>query len=188
MLTVCMLGPDGVGKGTVIAELEKIYKVSYFHLSPSLGAVRSVGIEIPMHTRADYSPLVSYLKLFYYLIKYNILWIKNISLSSGKPELCIFDRYIDDMLVDPRRFLYGGSLRIARFVTSLIVSPEVYFVLVAPASEIYSRKPELSVREIEQQNAVYLTLIDDKKYHKIDASLSISNTVSQVTKVLDSYE
>ena len=187
MLTVCILGPDGVGKGSVIAKLEKIYKVSYFHLNPRLGAVRSVGVEMPMHTRVNYSPFLSYLKLFYYLFKYNILWLKNIRFSKGNPDLCIFDRYVDDLLVDPQRFLYGGSLRIARAVTSLIASPEVYFVLVAPASEIYSRKPELSVREIERQNTEYLKLIDDKRYHKIDASLSIDNTVAQIIKYLDSY-
>ncbi|MFK7780479.1 MAG: hypothetical protein QM490_05095, partial [Candidatus Gracilibacteria bacterium] len=120
-LTISFLGPDGSGKSTIIDTLlEKrlpFRRDDYFHLKPVI--TKKVSLQDEMvtdpHKHVPYSPPKSYIKLLYFLYQYNVGWLKNISNIKIKSSLIIFDRYFDDMLVDYKRYRYGGSLKVAKF-------------------------------------------------------------------------
>ena len=181
--SVCFLGPDGSGKSTIIEGLKNqnpFIKFNYFHLKPVKIKKSSVAVSNP-HGGTLYSPFVSYLKLIYLIFQYNINWILNIWPLKLTPTIIIFDRFFDDILADPRRYRYGGSLKVVKKARLLIPKPTLTFVLLAETDVIYSRKKEVTIEELQLQLNRYSNLCEDFKYKKID----VSNTVSQiVNKVL----
>jgi thymidylate kinase len=70
--------------------------------------------------------------------------------------LVIFDRYFNDLLVDPKRYRYGGPLWMARLLTPLTPTPDLLFVLDSPAEVILGRKQEVAPAEVQRQRRTYL--------------------------------
>ena len=197
-MTVSFLGPDGSGKSTIIDAVTSadipFTRNDYFHLKPlkkvSCGVSGAVSemVEDP-HKYPPYPALKSYGKLLFFIYQYNMGWIKNILPLEDKASLIIFDRYYDDLLVDNRRYRYGGSLAIARMVRAFIPQPDIYFVLVADPKIIYERKQEVAFEELKRQVAAYEALVDGKRYFKIDVDNTVDNISSQVIKIIgDFYE
>ena len=58
----------------------------------------------------------------------------------------IFDRYCDDIFVDPKRYRYGGSNLFARIIRFIIPKNNISFVLSANPQVILSRKKKLAVK------------------------------------------
>jgi thymidylate kinase len=67
----------------------------------------------------------------------------------------VFDRYYDDVRIDPTRYRYGGPQLLARLVRPLIPQPDVTLVLDAPEDIVLSRKAELTVEELARQRRLY---------------------------------
>lgn len=189
-LTISFLGPDGSGKSTIIDTiLEKrlpFRRDDYFHLKPVIAKKVSLSDEMVTdpHKYAPYSPLKSYIKLLYFIYQYNFGWIKNILKLKIKSSLVIFDRYFDDMLVDYKRYRYGGSLKIAKFIRYFISKPDLYFILIADPDVIYKRKQEVPFEELERQVKKYRELADGKRYFSIDVNRNPQEISKEIITIM----
>ena len=188
--TIAFLGSDGSGKSTVIdtlLESDKLNynKIEYFHLKPIVKSSSSgeTVVDDP-HAKPVYSAVKSYMKLLFFIYQYNKGWIKNINPLKSDNTLVIFDRYYDDLLVDYRRYRYGGSMAIAKFARKFIPKPELYFILVTDADIIYKRKQEVEFSELERQIEGYSSLADNKRYFLIDVNRTPSEIVKEIVNIM----
>lgn len=188
-MTVCFLGPDGSGKSTIIDGLLKadlpFAQHNYFHLKPfSQKDSAEKKVVTDPHKYKPYSVLKSYGKLLFFVYQYNKGWVSNILPLKSKSSLVIFDRYYDDILVDYKRYRYGGSRRLAKFIRYFIPKPEVYFVLITDANIIHKRKQEVSLEELERQINDYRSLVDGQRYISIDVSKAPKEIVSEISSII----
>lgn len=185
--SIAVLGPDGAGKSTVINKVMAIYlpfrRKDYFHLKPLYPKGISSTVEDP-HQFPPYSKLKSYIKLLYFIYQYNFGWIKNIVSLKIRSSLIIFDRYYDDLLVDNKRYRYGGNIAVAKVVKFLIPKPDLYFILTTDAKVIYERKQEVPFKELERQIEGYRALADGKKYFNIDVNRTPEEIVKEITQII----
>lgn len=192
-LVISFLGPDGSGKSTVIdglmsAEL-RFNDKSYFHLKP-LKPSKVNGVKIVVvdpHKYPPYSNWKSYLKLLFFIFQYNIGWVKNITPLKKKGNLVIFDRYYDDLLIDNRRYRYGGKIKIAQFISKFIPKPDIYFVLTANAKVIYARKQEVPFEELERQVLEYRLLGEGTKFNNINVDRLPKIIIEEVIAIINAH-
>jgi thymidylate kinase len=190
--TIAFLGSDGSGKSTIIDTLlasdELNYnKTEYFHLKPIIKKSSSETVVEDPHEKPVYSSLKSYTKLLFFIYQYNRGWMKNISPLKSKNTLVIFDRYYDDLLVDYRRYRYGGSMSIAKFARKFIPKPELYFILVTDAEIIFKRKQEVEFSELERQIKAYSALADNKRYFLIDVNRTPEEIVKEIVSIMKEH-
>jgi len=184
-ITISLLGPDGSGKSSIINELSErntfFRNRYYFHLKPRVFGDKGDGKPvIDPHAKPEHRGLNSYFKLFYFMSDYIFGYLFAIFPLKLKSSLIIFDRYYDDILVDPKRFRYGGSIRFAKFMQNFISKPDIYFILVADPDIIYARKKEVSFEELSRQIAKYKKLVDNKRYISIDVNRNIVDIVNDI--------
>jgi hypothetical protein len=76
----------------------------------------------------------------------------------------MFDRYFQDLLVDPLRYRYGGPTWFARLLNRFVPPPDLIFlVLDAEEEVILSRKREVPREELRRQRASYRQLTVDPR-------------------------
>ncbi len=156
----------------------------YFHLKPIKQDSQVVIVVEDPHAKPSYSKSKSYIKLLYFIYQYNSGWIKNILKLKIKSSLIIFDRYYDDLLVDNKRYRYGGSLPMAKFARFFIPKPDIYFILTADPKVIYERKQEVPFEELERQVEAYRSLANVKQYYNIDVDRTPQEIVKEITKIM----
>lgn len=179
---IAFLGPDGVGKSTVIANLETQLKeqlafpsVMVRHWRPNvLPPLRDLkkgqkNIETPNSVKPRRIPGRFYfLRASYYILDYLLGYYLKDLRSSALMKICIYDRHAIDMLVDPLR--YGlSSTKGLIWLIKLIPKPDIYFYLDAAAEVVYKRKKDLSLKEIEKLQSFY-----KEKCLKIDNVFSVN--------------
>jgi len=188
-LSISFLGPDGSGKSTIIKEVEHaqlFINNYYFHLKPiktKKSSAHNEMVEDP-HKYPPYSKSKSYIKLLYFIYQYNMGWLKNIFPLKIKSSLVIFDRYFDDLLVDNRRYRYGGSMMMAKLARIFIPKPDIYFILTTDPKVIYERKQEVPFEELERQVEAYNALADGKRYFQIDVNRSPEEITKEVVTIM----
>lgn len=100
----------------------------------------------------------------------------------AKQGLVVFDRHYVDLLVDPRRYRYGGRLRCAELVAGVIPRPDVFFVLDAPTETLRARKSEVSAAETDRQRLAYLHLAEQLGNAVVlDATRPPASSAAEVT-------
>ena len=124
------------------------------------------------------------MKLLYFVYQYNIGWLKNIMPLKIRSSLVIFDRYFDDMLVDTRRYRYGGSLALAKLARVFMPKPDIYFILTADPKVIYERKQEVPFEELERQVKAYEALVDGKRYFHIDVNRTPEEIAKEIVTIM----
>ena len=189
-LTIAVLGPDGSGKSTLIDEItcanlpfEEKY---YFHLKPIYSKEannENQRVDNP-HFYPLYSPLKSYLKLIYFLYQYNTGYRKNIVKLISRSSIIIFDRYYDDILADQKRYRYGGSIMIAKWIKRYIPKLDLYIILYAKPDVIFKRKKEVQYNELKRQLASYESLADGKKYFLVNAAKDPKEIAAEVIELI----
>ncbi|MGV6830167.1 MAG: hypothetical protein ACWA5P_01230 [bacterium] len=185
-ITISFLGPDGSGKSTIINGLKKqqlpYRKVAYFHLKPIHSKESSVTSD--PHAAKPYSLVVSIIKIIFFFFQYSWNWLKTIVPLKIRSTLIIFDRYYDDVIVDPKRFRLSGINMLSKIVKPLIPRPQLYFILYADADTIYERKKEIPLNELGHQLKIYKSFSKDKRYHLINVDRPVLDIVNEVYAIL----
>lgn len=179
--SIAFLGPDGSGKSTIIERLQAHRSINYFHLKPRISS-RGRPVRDP-HSLKPYGRVLSFMKIVYLVIQYNLLWFKNIYLSSSE-NLVVFDRYFDDIICDPLRYRYSGEYSIVKWMRLCIPRPDIYFVLIGDPEIIWSRKKEVELSELKKQLVRYEILGNEKEYVTIsvndDVEVSLQTVMSHL--------
>lgn len=187
---VCILGPDGSGKSSVlekvVPKLTNTTKViETMHLKPKFFfRARSsyVGPVTNPHAKPPRSMFTSSLKFFIWLLEG---LIDRHFHHRKSLTLRIYDRYYHDLLVDPRRYRYGGPMWLARLVGKIIPKPDLFILLDAPPEVLQSRKREVSMEETARQRKAYLDLVGGMKNGVVvDASKPLDEVVSDVNEII----
>ena len=167
-------GPDGAGKSSVIEALEPLVArrlllgVRRFHSRPFLIPRLSKVVPMPRERSEKilrerlYEPRIGVLKsavrllvtLADYVLGY---WVK-VRPRLCRGELVIFDRYMQDLLVDPR--LRGIALPqcVLDAAARLVPKGEVHVYVVVDAETLVQRKGELTLTEAQHQLDRYAAL------------------------------
>jgi thymidylate kinase len=159
---LCVLGVDGSGKSTVINGLlnclgSRVKEAEVIHLKPRFSHKdeENVTIVTDPHGMPPRSAIVSVMKLITWIFQYRI---KRVFHGHKNATLIIWDRYIYDVLVDPRRY----RVALPKWILDLIVysAPKIdaLVVLDVPAEVAYARKPEVALEDLYLIRQGYLDL------------------------------
>ncbi|PFR30841.1 hypothetical protein COK19_04050 [Bacillus cereus] len=194
-ISISFLGPDGCGKSTLISHIQKdlepiFRKVSYTHFRPKVLGKSSdkegKAVNNP-HALKPRSNLISYLKMVYFVFDYILGGIIKDKPSVVSSTLVIYDRYFHDILVDPKRYRFGGEIRVIETLSKIIPEPNLIFVLYAPANILQNRKREVSYNESKRQVNEYMKLAKDIEANIIDTNKGIQTTVGEVELSIINY-
>lgn len=165
-LVIGVLGPDGSGKTTVMNQVKAdmnhaFRRINQYHLFPVLEKGSSPNTN--PHGKKKRGVLTSILKLCYFIILYNIGWLRLVIPAKIRSTFVIFDRYYDDILIDPARYRNGTPEWMVRVVRIFIPQPKLWIVLDAPTDVIQKRKAEVSYEETERQRRAYISYAQKKR-------------------------
>ncbi len=164
-ILVAVMGPDGVGKSTVIAGLIESLGLGFwrrnklFHWRPqALFVKRDQTINPDPHGKPPRNALLSMAYLTAFFLDHWAGYIFKVRPALGRANFVIFDRYFHDVLVDPRRYRYGGPLWYATLLARMVPEPDVVILLDADEHAIAARKCEVPLLEIKSQLQKYRAL------------------------------
>lgn len=204
-----VVAPDGTGKTTFLNQLvedlcvlyvcdtERRFNIYHFRPSifPNLGAAgEKVGIMkqdknfTDPHRAAPAGYMSSFVRMCYYWLDYLIGVPFLLRKDSQYSFYTIFDRYIYDLLVDPKRSRIKLPYYIRKIFTRLVIHPKIVFVLQTTPETIYNRKQELSLEEISRQLHEYKKLSTDTRFVMLDASKSPREmSMEALDVIIDQY-
>jgi thymidylate kinase len=161
-LFITLMGPDGVGKSTLIKHLVEAVGCVFdrhrlFHWRPMLlWQQRAMGDATRPHSAPRHGCCLSVARIFAHLLDYWLGYWLVLRPLLARSGLVVFDRYFDDVLIDPKRYRYGGPLWLVRIVRHLIPEPDMVLILDAPDEMVLSRKQEIELAEIQRQRRLYV--------------------------------
>lgn len=152
-----LAGPDGTGKSSVVTWSKREFApqpVTYLWQRPGILPRRSpegTGDSTQPHATSTYGAIVSWMKLLYVFVDYQIGWLIRIRPYARGGGITMIDRGWWDMAVDPRRYRMKVPDRVIELLGRLIPAPDLIVVLHAPTDVILARKADLPAAEIERQ-------------------------------------
>ncbi|RUT29969.1 hypothetical protein EMQ25_11550 [Arsenicitalea aurantiaca] len=158
--TIVFLGPDGAGKSTLLSLIEveltkRGVEFSHYHFAPGyLKRYRPSGsltITTNPHEGRQYKPGLVFVKISLMLFEFNM----GVPRVKRRNDLVFFDRYIHDVLIDPRRYRLDRVRWWMRALLKLAPRPDIGVIITAPPAVIQARKQEVPPEETERQVAAY---------------------------------
>jgi len=108
------------------------------------------------HAESPRSALLSIVKLLYWLADCWYGYVFLIRPAREGSRLVLFDRYLDDILIDPRRYRLPQSVHwFARLAVLLAPRPDLCVLLDVPAEAVQQRKAEVTAEESHRQRLAY---------------------------------
>jgi len=189
---VAVLGPDGVGKSTVLRLVKEWFAreapfvdVTVRQWRPGLLPPLAAFLGKAGDGEGDQRPRrhkgnLQWLRLFYYFLDFLLgSWWKDREKLPGS-RLVVYDRCALDMEVDPYRFALS-SRRGARLLWTLTPRPETLILLFDTPERIARRKDDLREHEMAEQMETWLKLASEDKVQAIirvdDTPREIANRV-----------
>jgi len=143
------------------------------------------GIVTNPHAYKKYSVVLSIMKLIYLWSDYFIGHFTVIKWKKIFSTFVLFDRYFQDVLVDPKRFRYGGPLWLVILLGRLLPMPDALIFLNTSVAAIQKRKKEVSDEECDRQVKNYEKVAGKMKNAIIfDAAKPLNDVVFDVNKSL----
>lgn len=199
--------PDGTGKTTFIDGLNiklaemfvtDIEKMHVYHfrptILPNLGAVGEKATAGKVKQDTDFTnphrnppanPLSSFFRMTYYWLDYLLGGFICLRKDVQFDKFSIFDRYIYDFIVDPKRSRIHLPMWLRKLYTKLVYQPHFVFVLLCDAQTIYKRKQELTLEEIDRQLKVFNELAESgKRFVKLNAAQTPDAIVKDALRIL----
>lgn len=186
-LVIGVLGADGSGKSTLIEHLIDEVKPAfrghaYFHLRPTVLLRRSAAAAASAtapHDQVARSRAASLVKLGLLVFEYTAGWWLRIRPLIIRSTFVVFDRYLHDMIADPKRYRWAGGTGAIRAAAAWVPQPQLWLVLDAPVETLQARKQEVSAEASAMQRAAYLELA--KRLRRCTV-ISTAGTVAEATE------
>ena len=200
--SVAIMGCDGAGKTTVIDQIKlplnnAVHNELYYeHMRPNLipniaqllGKKKADGPTTDPHGSQPSGLAGSLLRLTYYSFDYIAgYWLKIYPAKVRKSCIWLFDRYYYDYLVDPYRARLSLPEWLIKLVGTVVPAPNLILRLGADPATIHSRKPELSIEEVQRQIERLREFCDkNKRAVWINTGCSIEESVDKTLEVITS--
>jgi thymidylate kinase len=193
-VTAVLLGPDGAGKSSVIAALphrlsETLPHSACWGFAPPLHRLlgRKRGSTDQPHLLSPRGAFASMVRAAYWLV-YALLSQVVLRVVLARAALVMYDRHFVDILVDARRYRYGGPDWVLQWVWRLMPKPDLVILLDAPAEILQQRKQEVPLAVTVRQRDAYLALVRSiPNGHIVDADQSREAVTDQVARVVLRY-
>lgn len=160
--TLLLVGPDGAGKSTVLAEIEQVVgrdQLARAHLRPHLFS-RDVGDGAPVTDPHGQPPRGLVLSL----VKLVVVWLDTVFggflrwRPLARDGLLVVERGWFDQAVDPLRYRLPVRLRaLIALLGRLTPRADVVVILAGDPAAFHARKPEIGEHEVAQQLAAWRT-------------------------------
>ncbi len=199
---LAFLGPDGVGKTTtvdrVMARLKPIFEEQHlFHWRPQVIKPRTKEDEISNHSgwtsinRHGDPPrgrALSLMRLGGVYADYLVGHKRLIRPALDRSALVVFDRYYHDILVDSKRYRYGGPQWLLPMLKPLLPQRRVFFIVLDAAERIIlSRKQEVSPEELRVQRRKYADLARSLHCLHVRTDFGLEQTLTEVLRGLGQH-
>jgi thymidylate kinase len=191
------LGPDGVGKSSVVAKVIEGLRaggseVEVFHTRPQLGRRKGRPAVINPHGKELRSRFLSVVQAVYWLVD---LWLWFVSARvrealgfRSRGRITLFDRFVHDLVVDPQRARFGAGRRIGDWAVRAAPRPTRIFLLLAPVSVIRTRKVEVAEEETRRQLTEYGRLANDfPQCVVVDTSPPVEKVAEEILELVQAH-
>lgn len=185
-LHVVFLGPDGVGKSTVIETFQHdlapaFLRTAYMTFAPSLIPAKLAPKKSTPHQLPPRSKPASFIKAAWWLVCYTFGYFASIRTIVSRGGMVVNHRYLIDAIVDQKRYRYSGPVGLLSAIWEIAPKPDMIFLLDAPPHVIRKRKSELPLDEITRQRERYRQVIEPLPYASvIDASRPREQVIADV--------
>jgi thymidylate kinase len=189
---ISFLGCDGSGKSAVIAGVTERLRaqgvmVCHGHWRPrgfGGGSEAAAATAENPHGQNPRGWVSSLLKLGWLWLNWWLGWWRFLRHAS-RDGVLLFDRYHADLLVDPRRYRYGGPMALARLAGRLMPQPDLVIFLDADPEVLLSRKREVSREALAVARKKYLDLCGGHLRCKVvDASQPLEDVIEDVLRTV----
>ena len=189
-LHIVFLGPDGVGKSTVIDHMrqalgEAFAGVNYQTFAPALLPENLQPKKETPHELPPRSLPISLVKAAWWSICYTAGYYVAVRPPMARAHLVLNHRYLLDAIVDPRRYRYSGPLWLLKAIWRIAPKPDLIILLDAPAEIINARKRETTLAETARQRDGYRALVEGTPgSHIVDVNRPVAETVTEVNEIV----
>jgi len=190
-LHVVFLGPDGVGKSTVIEAFQKDLSRAFLHqiyltFAPSLLPTRLAPTKPGgPHSLPPRSWTASLIKAGWWSICYTLGYFISVRPTLARGGMVVNHRYLLDAIVDRRRYRYSGPTWLLKWIWTIAPKPDLIILLDAPPEVIAGRKSELPLERIVELREGYRSVVGMlPNSHVIDASQPLKKVVHDVESVV----
>ena len=189
-LHVVFLGPDGVGKSTVIDAVKEhlsdaFLRTDYFTFAPSLIPQKLQPEKKTPHQLPPRSYPASLLKAAWWSVCYTVGYQLTVRPAKARASFVMNHRYLLDAMVDRKRYRYSGPQWLLKALWTISPKPDLIVLLDADPKIIWERKKEVALEETIRQRDEYRALIEPLKFSRIvEASQPIEKVVGEVDRIV----
>ena len=140
-----------------------VRKFKYFHFAPFFKYQSKTHKIIHPTKEPPYNFIISFIKIIYLYFVFLFGYVFTTKLLLLRSTGVIIDRYFYDILVDPNRYKIKLPKKIIKFFSIMVPKPELTFIITADSKQIYERKKEIQLGQINEIQNKYVEL---KKFIK----------------------
>lgn len=189
-LLLACLGPQGIGKSSVIAALKErplapFVRVHTMELRPRIFRPQTRDLPRGQREQRPRGRIATIAKLVMFALDYWLGFYWQIRPRLVRGMLVVSNRYYDDVLVDPLRYRMARPFAFARALLPWIPRPDLWLVLDAPAELVSSRSDALTAEESSRQRSEYRRLL--RGYENVvvlDARQPLDKVVAEAERAI----